>query len=115
MTRIKVKFSFWKDKDSKTWIYTLLMGDDKVKVLESFNLVTIFPVNRVIKICELWNDFLILYNDMKNLQISGAEFATKAQQWIHLFLTPSRGNINRPGTLSVACIGWRTLLHIFMQ
>ena len=35
---------------------------------------------------------------MKNLQISKAEFATKAQQWIHLFLTPSRGNINRPGT-----------------
>ncbi|CAG8575767.1 12802_t:CDS:2 [Gigaspora rosea] len=49
MLCFNVKFLFW--KDNKTWNYTPLMGNDKMK-------------------------------DMKNLEISGEEFAIKAQQWI---------------------------------
>ncbi|CAG8823313.1 1330_t:CDS:1, partial [Gigaspora margarita] len=85
-------------KDNKTWNYTPLIGDDKIKVLEHFNFTTIFSFNRATKIRELWNGFFILYKDMKNLEISREEFAINARQWIQLFLTSSKGNINKPET-----------------
>ncbi|POG59464.1 hypothetical protein GLOIN_2v1721740, partial [Rhizophagus irregularis DAOM 181602=DAOM 197198] len=31
MKRIKVKFQFWQIQESKTWSYTSLMGNDKIK------------------------------------------------------------------------------------
>ncbi|CAG8833503.1 7534_t:CDS:2, partial [Gigaspora margarita] len=83
---------------NKTWNYTPLTGDDKIKILKHFDFMTIFSFNRATKIHELWNSFFTLYKDMKNLEISGEEFAIKARQWIQLFLTPSKGNINKPET-----------------
>src|SRR5436189_2959042 len=41
MNRIKVGFQFWQDKGSQNWNHTSLMGEDKLKVLQFFNLSTI--------------------------------------------------------------------------
>ncbi|RIA88974.1 hypothetical protein C1645_825538 [Glomus cerebriforme] len=41
MKKIKVNFQFWQDQGSKTWNYTSLIGDDKLKVLQFFDLTKI--------------------------------------------------------------------------
>ena len=46
MKKIKVNFQFWQDRGSKTWNYTSLMGDDKLKVLQFFDLTKILSRRR---------------------------------------------------------------------
>src|ERR1044072_2895529 len=46
MKKIKVNFQFWQDQESKTWHYTSLMGDDKLKVLQFFDLTKILSKRR---------------------------------------------------------------------
>ncbi|UZO19974.1 uncharacterized protein OCT59_011236 [Rhizophagus irregularis] len=38
MERIKVKFQFWQNQDSKAWNYTSLIRNDKLKALQFFDL-----------------------------------------------------------------------------
>ncbi|GBC23265.2 hypothetical protein GLOIN_2v1784240 [Rhizophagus irregularis DAOM 181602=DAOM 197198] len=56
MNRIGVNFQFWQEK-SNTWNHTLLMGDDKKKVLKNFNFKRILPSSRANAIRELWDHF----------------------------------------------------------
>jgi len=46
MSKVKVNFQFWQNKDSKSWNYTSLMGDDKLKVLQFFDLTKILSNRR---------------------------------------------------------------------
>jgi len=50
MNRIKVNFQFWQNHESKMWNYTLLMGDDKLKVLQFFDLTKILSKRYAIMI-----------------------------------------------------------------
>src|SRR5687767_3737632 len=43
MKRIGVKFHFWLEVGSTNWQYTSLMGQDKLTVLQHFNLTKLFP------------------------------------------------------------------------
>ncbi len=43
MKRIGVKFHFWLKVGSTNWQYTSLMGQDKLIVLQHFDLTKIFP------------------------------------------------------------------------
>ncbi|PKY62521.1 hypothetical protein RhiirA4_432588 [Rhizophagus irregularis] len=67
MSRIKVKFQFWKEREKgpESWNYTSLMGEDKMKVLKEFNLGLLFLPSHAIKIRKLWDKFSDLYNDLK--------------------------------------------------
>ena len=54
MNRIKVQFQFWQDKD-QTWSHTSLMGQDKLKVLQFFDIGKILLLSQVNPIRMLWN------------------------------------------------------------
>ncbi|CAG8810495.1 14613_t:CDS:2, partial [Gigaspora margarita] len=97
MDRIGVKFQFWEDHDTKTWKYTSLMGDDKLKILQNFDFTVIFSLQRATLIRKLWDGFYYLYDDLHNSNITGKDFHQKARSWLQLFLTRSQGSINSPG------------------
>ncbi|CAG8854023.1 8677_t:CDS:2, partial [Gigaspora margarita] len=63
-----------KHQDTKAWLCTSLIGDDKLK--DSFN---------------------ELYEDMHNPNITETIFHEKARKWLELFLTRLQGNINSVG------------------
>src|SRR6266498_1735057 len=94
MNCIKVKFQFWKEKEKRpeSWNYTLLMGEDKMKVLKEFNLKLLFSPSCAIKIRELWNKFSDLYNVLHNDNTNPDDFEKSAKKWLALFLLPSKGN-----------------------
>ncbi|RHZ53505.1 hypothetical protein Glove_441g3 [Diversispora epigaea] len=94
MKRLKVSFQFWKNKDSHNWEYTSLVGEDKKKVLEHFNLELLFRPSRATLIRKLWDEFNLLYCALKNKKTNPLEFKNQAKDWLTLFLTPSSGNPN---------------------
>ncbi|UZO19405.1 uncharacterized protein OCT59_010701 [Rhizophagus irregularis] len=97
MKRIKVKFQFWQIQESKTWSYTSLMGNDKIKVLQFFDLSKILSRQRANMIRNLWNKFYELYIKMKDQKTNAEEFQNDAKNWLTLFLTPSEGIPNTQG------------------
>ncbi|CAG8811975.1 13448_t:CDS:2, partial [Gigaspora margarita] len=42
MKQLKVAFQFWNEKNNNNLSYTLLMGPDKLKILQNFNLTKVF-------------------------------------------------------------------------
>jgi hypothetical protein len=50
MKYIDVKFHFWLKVVSTNWQYTSLMGQDKLIVLQHFNLAKLFPNSRAAQI-----------------------------------------------------------------
>ncbi|CAG8854124.1 40070_t:CDS:1, partial [Gigaspora margarita] len=55
MKRISISFQFWEDNESHIWKYTLLMGKDKLKVLQLFNFKVLFCPSRAKLIRQLWD------------------------------------------------------------
>ncbi|RGB27469.1 hypothetical protein C1646_798783 [Rhizophagus diaphanus] len=74
MKRIKVRFQFWQIQETKTWNYTSLMGNDKLKVLQFFDLTKILLRQRAIIIRNLWNKFYELYIKMKDQTTKAEDF-----------------------------------------
>ncbi len=62
MEKLKIQFEFWKICDTDNWNYTSLMGDDKLRVLQNFNLTKLFDPERAALIRSLWNRFAELYD-----------------------------------------------------
>ncbi|CAG8449149.1 2827_t:CDS:2 [Scutellospora calospora] len=91
MSRIKVSFKFWQNHESKDWDYISLMGDDKLKILQFFDLSTIFSKSHASIIRELWNKFYELYRMIKNPNTKGDDFQYHAKKWLALFLLLSEG------------------------
>jgi len=90
MDRIGVKFQFWNEHNSNSWNHTSLMGDDKLKVLENFNLKKILPPSRADKIRQLWDGFKWLYHAFKSKNYDPQQFKFEAEEWLELFLTPDK-------------------------
>ncbi|CAG8605427.1 29219_t:CDS:2 [Gigaspora margarita] len=63
---ISVQFQFWKERGSKSWNYTSLMGENKIKVLKNFNLNLLFIPSRAAKIRNLWDKFSQLYDNLQD-------------------------------------------------
>ncbi|PKK56534.1 hypothetical protein RhiirC2_799809 [Rhizophagus irregularis] len=97
MKKIKINFQFWQDQGFKAWNYTSLMGDDKLKVLQFFNLTKILSRRRATMIRDLWNKFYELYIKMKDSITKAEDFKNDAKNWLTLFLTPSEGIPNTQG------------------
>ncbi|CAG8550900.1 11675_t:CDS:2, partial [Scutellospora calospora] len=94
-----------KDQNTKAWAYTPLIGDDKLKILQNFNFIVIFSLQRAALIRKLWNRFYCLYNNLHNSNITGKDFYQKACSWLQLFLTRSQSSINSLGFVqSLYCL-----------
>ncbi|CAG8812285.1 42858_t:CDS:2, partial [Gigaspora margarita] len=78
MDHIGVKFQFWENYDTKTWAYTPLMGNNKLKILQKFDFTVIFSLQRATLIRKLWNGFYYLYNDLHNSNIIRKDFHQKS-------------------------------------
>ncbi|GBC53912.2 hypothetical protein GLOIN_2v1789397 [Rhizophagus irregularis DAOM 181602=DAOM 197198] len=94
MNRIKVKFQFWQERESKTRNFTSLVGGHKLKVLQFFDLGKVLPLSRVKIIRRLWDEFHELYVAMRNPATDSETFKKNAEYWLRLFLTPSIGTPN---------------------
>jgi hypothetical protein len=91
MNRIKVNFHFWQEKGCQTWSFTSLMGQDKLKVLQFFDLSTILPPTRARAIRMLWDGFYDLYMAIRDPATNPKTFKRNAKMWLKIFLTPSTG------------------------
>ncbi|RHZ85685.1 hypothetical protein Glove_62g40 [Diversispora epigaea] len=86
MKRINVRFHFWLEVGSSTWQYTSLMGQDKLTVLQHFNLSKLFPHSRAIQIRNLWDNFYLLHKAMKDFNTDAKMFSNDTHAWLHQFL-----------------------------
>src|SRR5688572_30279448 len=92
MERINVKFIFWQEIGTTNWQHTSLMEQDKLIVLQKFNLSKLFPNSRATQIRNLWNNFYSLYKAIKNSKTDTTQFAKDACTWLYQFLNPNYSN-----------------------
>ncbi|GET04626.1 hypothetical protein GLOIN_2v1477112 [Rhizophagus clarus] len=76
-------------KENQTWNFTLLVGGDKLKVLQFFNLGKVLSPSQAKIIRRLWNEFHELYVAMSDPATDSETFKKNAEYWLRLFLTPS--------------------------
>ncbi|PKK74405.1 hypothetical protein RhiirC2_774837 [Rhizophagus irregularis] len=97
ISELKESNQFDDEHGADAWNHTLLMGDDKLKVLKNFNLGRILPPTRAKKIRELWNKFNQIYFNLKTKDYNVQQFQFEVKDWLELFLTPDRiiSNSNR--------------------
>ncbi|CAG8708915.1 7310_t:CDS:2 [Gigaspora margarita] len=93
---LKCTDPFWKNYESHNWSYTSIMGNDKLKVLQSFNFGVLFRPSRAKLIYQLWNQFYFLYQAFRNQKTDPFKFKKDALSWLNLFLTPSQGISTNP-------------------
>jgi hypothetical protein len=86
MENLKIRFEFWKVRDTDNWNYTSLMGDDKFRVLQKFDLAKLFDPERAILIKRLWDGFAELYELLGKKETDPQYFRLKAKIWYELFL-----------------------------
>jgi len=70
------------------------MEDNKLKVLEYFDLKKILPPSCAEKIHQLWNGFRHLYLTLKSKNYDLQQFKFEAEEWLELFLTPDKTILN---------------------
>ena len=86
MGNLKIHFEFWKICDTDNWSYTSLMGNDKLCVLQNFDLTKLFDPERAALIKSLWDGFAELYNLLGEKTTDPHYFRLKAKEWYELFL-----------------------------
>ena len=86
MGNLKIRFEFWKIRDTDNWSYTSLMGNDKLCVLQNFDLTKLFDPERAALIKSLWDGFAELYNLLGEKTTDPHYFRLKAKEWYELFL-----------------------------
>ncbi|EXX71393.1 hypothetical protein RirG_078850 [Rhizophagus irregularis DAOM 197198w] len=89
MERIGVKFHFRLEVGSTNWQFTSLMGQDKLTVLQHFDLNKLFPRSRAAQIRNLWNNFYLLHKAVKDSKTDVVQFSNDAREWLHQFLDSS--------------------------
>jgi len=86
MENLKIRFEFWKIRDTDSWNFTSLMGDDKLCVLRKFDLTKLFDSERAALIKSLWDGFAELYDLLGKRETDPQIFRLKAKAWYELFL-----------------------------
>ncbi|CAG8518447.1 7587_t:CDS:10 [Scutellospora calospora] len=82
-----------------SWTWTSLMGPDKLKVLQSFQIAKFFNQDRGKNVEYLWREFYRLYKIMCQQHLTNIEidlFKNKARQWVKDFSRPTIGKLNSP-------------------
>ncbi|CAG8645428.1 2107_t:CDS:2, partial [Scutellospora calospora] len=67
-----------------------VIGPDKLKVIENFNLSIMLPQAYATKVRKLWSGFSELYKMLDQNKLTGNIFRIKAREWLSIFLTPSQ-------------------------
>ncbi|CAG8435379.1 3765_t:CDS:2 [Scutellospora calospora] len=75
-------------EESATWKYISLTGEDKIKVLQYFNLAILFRPSRAKLIRSLWNKFIELYKAIFDQYSDSLYIKHLALEWLKLFLKP---------------------------
>lgn len=100
MKRIGVHFEFFPPiTNSSSWTWTSLMGPDKLKVLQNFQIAKFFNYDRGQNIEYLWREFYRLYKIMRQQHLTDIEidlFENNAKQWVRDFSRPTIGKPNSP-------------------
>ncbi|UZO28331.1 uncharacterized protein OCT59_021859 [Rhizophagus irregularis] len=82
MEILKIRFEFWKIRNTDNWCYTSLMGNDKLCVLRKFNLAKLFDPKRAALIRSLWNGFAELYDLLGERETNSHYFRLKAKECV---------------------------------
>ncbi|PKY54603.1 hypothetical protein RhiirA4_473496 [Rhizophagus irregularis] len=80
------KFEFWNIHGTNNWNYTSLIDDDKLCVLQNFNLTKLFDPECATLIKSLWDRFAKLYDLLKEKKTDPQYFHLKVKAWYKLFL-----------------------------
>lgn len=71
--------------ESTNWQYTFLIKQNKLIVLQHFNLNKLFPNFWVVQIWSLWNNFYLLYMAIKNSKTDTIQFFNNTHAWLYQF------------------------------
>ena len=84
--RVNFKFVWLSDSKKLTW--RDLVGPEKIRVFENFDLKQIIPEHdKLESLQKLWIDFYNIIKHVKLVEISHTDLKTRTQEWLDLFLT----------------------------
>ena len=86
--KCKVNFKFVWLSETKKLTWRDLVGPEKIKLFEVFNLKEIFPEHdKLESLQKLWDDFYDIINAVKRVKIEHSDVKRRTQEWLDLFLT----------------------------
>ncbi len=81
-------FNFYVDKDTKMLKYRDFTGPDKYKLLRHIKISDFLPGERANKLQEVWDSFLLLIDNMQNLEKNSnqiTKFQDNAKKWVRSY------------------------------
>ena len=86
--KCKVSFKFVWLSETKKLTWRDLVGPEKIRFFEAFDLKEIFPEHdKLESLQKLWTDFYDIINGVKRVKLAHDEVKTRTQEWLDLFLT----------------------------
>jgi hypothetical protein len=86
--KCKVNFRFVWLSETKKLTWRDLVGPEKIRLFENFDLIEIFPEHdKLESLQKLWKDFFDIINAVKRVQIEHLDVKRRSQEWLDLFLT----------------------------
>jgi hypothetical protein len=86
--KCNVRFNFLWLAETKKLTWRDLVGPEKARLFENFNLAEIMPDHEKFEaVEEIWNEFYKILNEVKTVEIEWTEVKRRTQEWLHLFLT----------------------------
>lgn len=86
--RCNVKFTFLWTSETKKLTWRDLMGPDKARLFENFNLAEIMPDHDKFEaVTNVWKSFYDILNKVKAIELEADQVKERTRQWLKLFLT----------------------------
>ena len=86
--KCKVNFRFYWLSETKKLTWRDLVGPEKIKLFEAFNLKEIFPEHDNLEsLQKLWDDFFEIITAVKRVELSHIEVKQSTEEWLELFLS----------------------------
>ena len=86
--KCKVSFKFMWLSETKKLTWRDLVGPDKIKLFEAFDLKEIIPEHDNLEsLQKLWDDFFEIITAVKRVELSHIEVKQSTEEWLDLFLT----------------------------
>lgn len=86
--KCNVKFTFLWVAETKKLTWRDLVGPEKIKMFENFNLAQIIPGHENFdSVCKIWNEFYDILQLVKVAKIESDELKARTAEWLKLFLS----------------------------
>lgn len=86
--KCNVKFSFYWTAETKKLTWRDLVGPEKLRMFDNFNLVEIMPDHEKFdEVEQIWTDFLEIVNLIKDVAIEANELAKRTKEWLRVYLS----------------------------